>query len=142
MAIGAFGFNDLDLTSQNNVSLSAESAKQLFRVDECASIPARFHMAQFPEFVPRMFGLNSGLNADGSIAWDHWFTKWHLVPLAKLVNEDVAWLNAASEDDKGLARGAVIFRVASPLYEVQDGPRNDRQLQRFQDGQRRAYVLS
>jgi len=121
-SLGAFGFNDLDLVSQNQQPLSEEAKKALFRVEEAADIPARYHLATLPEFVPRLFAVNVGRGQDGEIWWDDWFVKNGVQALAALVNEDVEALNRMDSHNQATARGAVVFRVADALYPMETLP--------------------
>ena len=59
--MGCFCVSNFELRSKLTERLSLEEVKQFLYIEERASIGARYHVAVFPEHIPRIWAINSGL---------------------------------------------------------------------------------
>ena len=119
-------------------------------VQERASIGARYHVAIFPEFVPRLWAINSGRTEGGrNETPGHWFAEQDrlgspCIALKHLAEGDEEWLRGVNADshDRAQARRIIIFEVKD-IYEASaEGSATDRtRRQIHEDGLERATPL-
>ena len=104
--MGAFVFNDCPLRTMMSTVLDNEDLKMLFDCREQTSIRARYNVAAFPEFHPRMFTANSGPGGD----MGHYFEKFGHHDVAAFVRKDYARMNNIDDADLlGTFRRMIIF---------------------------------
>jgi len=125
--MGCFCFSDFELRSKLSERLSMEDVKQFLFVEERASIGARYHVAVFPEHVPRLWAINSGMvetdqRGEQVESNGHWFEKEDrmtgtCIALKHLAENDEEWLQEeASAHQRAQCRRIMIFD-AKDLYD-------------------------
>ena len=129
--MGCFCFSDFELKSKLSERLSMEDIKQFLFVQERASIGARHHVAVFPEHIPRLWAINSGLvEMDGYgrapemvESPGHWFERedrglGNCIALKHLAEGNEEWLTySASAHQRAQARRIIIFETKD-LFDV------------------------
>ena len=114
--MGAFVIDDFSLVSQlQNVPLESAEVKALFGLTETATFAARYHSAQLPKGIQRLFAVNSGPGEEvsGAPTMDngYWFDRQRFPVLGHLARGDQAALDRASDEEKAFARRMVIFPI-------------------------------
>ena len=66
------------MVSRIKERLTLEEMKGMFGVDEAGSVPARYHVATFPEFTPMLIAVNSEVTSDGVEDFGFWFRRENL----------------------------------------------------------------
>ena len=117
--IAVFILTDFEMVSRCGQSLSFENAKNLFGVDELGEVPARYHVAHFPEFRPMLCAVNHSYDEHGKPDYGSWFMKQStpLSVLANLANNKPLEIAKASEDEKAIARRCIIFCCDEDLFD-------------------------
>ena len=87
-------------------------------VKERGHIDAGYHQAVLYEFVPRLWAVNTGRDENGRDDPSAWFRREYIDGLANLAAENREWLGKASEEDKAIARRAVIFTIDQDMFET------------------------
>ena len=83
-SIACFCLTDLDLVSRIKERLTMEEVKGLFKAEEAGTIPARYHVATFPEFVPMFVAVNTGVTNGSQIDYTTWFNSQGLYVYLKV----------------------------------------------------------
>ena len=145
-SIGFYQFDDFDLVSlKDNDSLSDQEIKSFFRVQEAASVKARYGKAHFLPRVPMMFTQNANKNKEtGKYDWFSWFGKHQSKVLKDTgmpcdifegvrimleaeegkADEAAEKINAMNGDQQAVCKALILFKITEPLV-YKEGDNND-----------------
>jgi len=141
--MGAFLFSDFELqTKLSKTPLSEEELKAFLDPNEAGGYDCRYHPALFAKWTPRIWTLNSGM-VEGAVCYEWWFEQHHATQgLVALTTGDAGFFARASAGDCAIARRAFIIKIATPLYEVDDGDQADSDTeQHFSAGLEKRFTL-
>ena len=88
--------------------LDFEDVKGLFKAEEAGTIPARYHVATCPEFLPKLIAVNTGKDQEGNTLWHQWFEKQNLNVLSAMIQGHD--MSTFDEHNLALARNAILFK--------------------------------
>jgi hypothetical protein len=109
----SFHFADMNMVTQLNKRLDVEDLKQLVRPEETAQLPARYHQAVLPKFLPRTFSYQFETIKEGNgverLCPASYFAREGMPGLAALATGKIDQFKGLSHDHLAMARSAIIF---------------------------------
>ena len=119
--LGCFVFDDFSLATRGKqYQLEVDEVKSLLYVDQPGHVPAFYSTAVFPEHIPRIWCMNYA-EADNPSSWFHRENYdgrlWGLISLIDLLVSDDFHTIVKNEDQRAVARRAIIFNVDDTLYD-------------------------